>query len=69
MCASKGGMEASDASSCHISERDCDADKMLCGAVMQDLLRYDGPSSLPTVRLYDKGGGVNLHEIDLAKGY
>jgi len=36
MCASKGGKEASDASSCHISERDCDADKMLCGAAMQD---------------------------------
>jgi len=32
----KGGKEASDASSCLISERDCDADKMLCGAAMQD---------------------------------
>ena len=62
------GKKDSDASSCRISERDCDADKMLCGAAMQDLLRYDGPSSLPTVRLYDKGG-VNPHEIDLAKGY
>ena len=36
MCASKGGKEASDVPSYHISDRDCDADKMLCGAAMQD---------------------------------
>jgi len=42
MGASKGGKGVSDASSCLISERDCDADKMLCGAAMHCVM---APSS------------------------
>jgi len=36
------GKKDSSASSCRISERDCDADKMLCGAAMHCVM---APSS------------------------
>ena len=48
------GKKDSSASSCRISERDCDADKMLCGAAMQDhCVMAPGSWGRPLV----KGGG------------